>query len=70
VCGSWWVLAAQFENNYSTEMCSDSEVGSYSRLNHFMFHSNLGSRVIEKKHKRQQEGVLAGGVECVAACGV
>jgi len=41
----------QFENNYFTEMCSDSEAGSYLRLIDFVYHSTLGLRVIKKKKK-------------------
>ena len=41
-----------FENNYFTEMCSDSETGSYLRLIDFVYHSTLGWRVIKKKKKK------------------
>jgi len=41
----------EFENNYFTEMCSDSEAGSYLRLIDFVYHSTLGLRVIKKKKK-------------------
>ena len=43
------VYSSQFENNYFTEMCSGSEVGSYLRLIDFVYHSALGWRVIKKK---------------------
>ena len=32
-----------------TEMCSDSEAGSYLRLIDFVYHSTLGLRVIKKR---------------------
>ena len=35
-------------NNYFTEMCSNSEAGSYLRLID-LYHSTLGLRVIKKK---------------------
>jgi len=38
--------------NYFTEMCSGSEVGSYSRLIHFVYHSGL--RVIKKRKRNRQ----------------
>jgi len=41
----------QFENTYFTEMCSDSEAGSYLRLTDFVYHSILGLRVIKKKRR-------------------
>jgi len=41
----------EFENNYFTEMCSDSEAGSYLRLIDFVYHSTLGLRVIKKKKR-------------------
>ena len=44
-------VAAQFENNYFTEMCSGSEAGSYLRLINFVHHSTLGLRVFQKKGK-------------------
>jgi len=34
-----------------TEMCSDSEAGSYSRLIDFLYHSTLGLRVIKRKKR-------------------
>ena len=37
------------KNNYFTEMCSDSEEGSYLSLIDFAYHSTLGSRVIKNK---------------------
>ena len=40
---------AHFQWNYSTEMCSGSEAGSYLRLIDFVYHSTLGLRVIKKK---------------------
>ena len=39
-------------NNYFTEMCSGSEVGSYLKLIDFLHHSTLGLRVIKKKDRR------------------
>ena len=42
------------ENNYFTEMCSESEAGSYLRLINFVYHSALGLRVRKKK---EEEGV-------------
>jgi len=33
----------------TTEMCSGSEAGSYSRLIDFVYHSTLGLRVIKKE---------------------
>jgi len=41
------------KNNYSTEMCSGSEEGSYSRLIDFVYHSTLGLNVIKKKKKKK-----------------
>ena len=38
-------------NYYFTEMCSGSEVGSYSRLMDFVYYSTLGLRVINKKKR-------------------
>ena len=40
-------------NNYFTEMCSGSEVGSYLRFTDFVYHSTLGLRVITKKKKNE-----------------
>jgi len=37
---------------YFTEMCSGSEAGSNLRLIDFVYHSNLGLRVINKDHPR------------------
>ena len=37
------------ENNYFTEVSSDSEAGSYLRLIDFVYHSTLGLRVRKKK---------------------
>ena len=42
-------MGVEFENNYFTEMCSDSEVGLYSRLIDFVNHSTLSLRVIKRK---------------------
>jgi hypothetical protein len=42
---------SQFKNNYSTEMCSSSEAGSYLRLIDFVCHLALALRVIQKKKK-------------------
>jgi len=42
------------ENNYSREMCGDSEAGSNSRLIDFVCHSALGVRVIKKKKKKKR----------------
>ena len=39
------------ENNYLTEMCSVFEAGSYLTLIDFVYHSTLGSRVIQKRKK-------------------
>ena len=47
---------SQFKNNYSTEMCSGSEEGSYLRLIDFVYHSTLGLRVIKKKKKSHARG--------------
>ena len=41
--------STEFENNYFSEMCSGSEVGSYLRLIDFVYHSTLGLTVIKKK---------------------
>jgi len=41
----------QFENNYATEMCSGSEVGSYLRLIDFVYHSTLGLRVMTERRR-------------------
>ena len=38
--------------NYFTEMCSDSEAGSFSRRIDFVYHSTPGLRVMEKKKKK------------------
>ena len=40
------------ENNNFTEMCSESEAGSYSRLTDFVQHSTLGLSVLKKKKIR------------------
>ena len=45
------VNAGSCQNSYSTEMCSGSEAGSYSRLIDVVYHSNLGLRVMKKKKK-------------------
>ena len=45
------------KNNYCTEMCSGSEAGSYLRLVDFVYHSTLGSRVINKKKKKKDRVV-------------
>ena len=42
-------MSGEFENDYFTEMCSGSEVGSYLRLIDCVYHSTLGLRVIKKK---------------------
>jgi len=39
-------------NGYLTEICSGSEVESYSRLTDFVYHSALGLGVIKKKRKK------------------
>jgi len=44
-------LDSGFRNNYFTEMCSGSEEGSYLRLIDFVYHSNLGLRVIKKRRR-------------------
>ena len=49
------------ENNYYTEMCSGSEVGSYLRLIDFVYHSTLGLRVIKKKKRLRACGFWALG---------
>jgi len=48
VHGTCYRYSSQFKNNYLTEMCSDSEAGSYLRLIDFVYHSTLGVRVIKK----------------------
>ena len=40
----------------SEEMCSGSEAGSYLRLIDFVYHSNLGLRVIQEKKKMTRGG--------------
>ena len=45
------VQIRQDTSYYFTEMFSGSEVGSYSRLIDFVYHSNQGLRVIKKKQK-------------------
>jgi len=47
--------SSQFKNNYFTEMCSGSEVGSYLRRIDFVYHSTLGLRVIKKKKNAGEE---------------
>ena len=47
--------SSQFENNFFTEMCSGSEVGSYSRLTDLVHRSTLGVKVIKKKKNSPQE---------------
>ena len=42
---------SQSENNYFTEMCSESKAGSYLRLTDFVCHSILGSRVLKEKKR-------------------
>ena len=42
-------------------MCSSSEAGTYLRLMDFVFHSSLGSRVIQKKEKCVERGGERGG---------
>ena len=37
-------------------MCCGSEAGSYLRLTHFVYHSTLGLRVIDKKKKEVLNG--------------
>jgi len=46
------VCSGCFEVLYQRDMCSGSEVGSYSRLIDFAYHSTLGLRVIKNKKKR------------------
>ena len=46
----------QFENDYLTEMCSDSEAGSYLRLKDFVYHSTVGLRVIDEKYELDATG--------------
>ena len=48
----------QLKNNYLTEMCSDSEEGSYLMLICFLYHATLGLRTIKKKKKKQSRGHL------------
>ena len=64
-------LEVQGEGNYSTEMCSGSEEGSYLRPIYFVYHSTLGLRVIKKKRSLdlevQGEGCLLS--EVLAALG-
>jgi len=38
--------------NYFTEICRGSEAGWYLRLIDFVYHSNLGLRVLKKKQKK------------------
>ena len=45
------LYSSQSENNFFTEMCSGSEVGSYLRLIDLVHHSSLGLSVIQKKKK-------------------
>ena len=45
---------SQFENQCFIEKCSGSEVGSYSRLVDFVYHSTLGLRVKTKKKKKKK----------------
>jgi len=42
-------MSTQFESNYSTEMCSGPETGSYLRLTDFVYRPTLELRVIIKK---------------------
>ena len=42
-------------DNYFTERCSGSEAGSLLRLMDFVYHSNLGLRVLKKKISRGGE---------------
>ena len=42
-------MSTQFENSYSTEMCSGPEAGSYLRLIDFVHRPTLELRVIIKK---------------------
>jgi len=42
-CFAWCaVYGLEFEHNYSTEMCSGSEAGSYLRRIDFVYHSTRG----------------------------
>jgi len=43
-------------SSYLTEMCSDSEVGSYLRLIDIVYHSTLGLRVIKKRRSESNQG--------------
>jgi len=52
-------IEGRSKNNYSTEMCSGSEAGSYSRLRDFVYHSTLGLRVIKKKKKQTAQAAAA-----------
>ena len=47
---------------WSDDISKDGEEGSHSRLNRLLYHSTLGSRVIEKKKKK-------GGVSTPHRCG-
>jgi len=38
---------------YFTEICSDSEAGSFLRLIDFVYHSTLGLIVMQKKKKKK-----------------
>jgi len=51
------IRAEKAAGNYSTEMCSGSEAGSYLRLIDF-YHSTLGLRVIKKRRRRKTTGAL------------
>jgi len=45
----------RFENNYSTEMCSGSEAGSYLRLTDCVYQSTKGVRVKKKRTSTEEE---------------
>ena len=60
-------VCARRGDNYLTEMCSDSEEGSYFKAHRLVYHSTLGARVIKKRKKGERvKGGLGKGWKALA----